>query len=247
MNLLLLADGAVGAAILAALVQQWPDDIGLVVTTSENDISRQAAAHQIPHVVFSSEQDLADRVQALGLDSELGLLAWWPRIIRQTVLALPRYGFVNTHPSLLPYNRGKNYNFWALVEQNPFGVTLHRVDEGIDTGAIIAQREIPYAWNDTGGSLYRKAAAAMSELVIEAYPLLRSLDFPYIDQPKGAGSFRKAAEMAEASQIQLDEQYTARDLLNLLRARTFQDHPACWFRDGDEEFEVRVEITKRKN
>ncbi|MCC6952955.1 MAG: formyl transferase, partial [Deltaproteobacteria bacterium] len=164
--------------------------------------------------------------------------------VRAPLMALPSQGFVNTHPSYLPYNRGKHYNFWALVEQCPFGVTLHFIDGGVDTGDIIAQQEIPYSWEDTGESLYRRAQIAMFELFRETYPHLRSGGITRHKQDLSVGTAHKANELENASRIELDRSYPARDLLNRLRARTFSGHPACWFEVGDEKFEVRIDIRK---
>jgi len=159
---------------------------------------------------------------------------------------LPRRGFINTHPSLLPYGRGKHYNFWSIVDHVPFGVSLHVVDEGVDSGDIVAQFEIPYDWEDTGGSLYRKATDAMLKLVHETYPRLRGLDFETRRQDLAAGTFHRGSELEPASSIALDQTCVARDLLNRLRARTFPGYPACTFADGEDVYEVRVEI-KRKS
>ena len=153
-------------------------------------------------------------------------------------------GFVNTHPSLLPHNRGKHYNFWAIVEQAPFGVTLHRVDAGVDSGAIVSQLPIDYDWCDTGETLYYKAQAAMLQLLTITYPSLRNGQFSSIPQNVNAGSFHRASEIESASMIDLEKNYLARNLLNLIRARTFEGHPGCWFTDGGSRYEISITIKK---
>lgn len=160
------------------------------------------------------------------------------------MLDRPRNGFINTHPSLLPYNRGKHYNFWTLVEQVPFGVTLHAVTPRVDDGDIVAQSPIPYDWTDTGETLYRKAREAMVELFIRAYPSIRRGQFHREPQNDQLASFHHSSEMDRESRLELDRQYTARQLLNLLRARTFAGHPACWFEDQGERYEVRIDIKR---
>src|SRR3569832_2203015 len=154
MNLLLLADVHVGLEITRWLTANNRDDIGLSVTTADNDVAAVARDAQAPSLVFESSAQVADFAVSEGLAFDLGLLAWWPKIIQPPLLDLPRRGFVNTHPSLLPYSRGKHYNFWSIVERVPFGVSLHMVEQGIDSGAIVAQAELPYGWEDTGGSLF---------------------------------------------------------------------------------------------
>lgn len=245
MKLLLLADGYIGFEIARWLIGNFRDDLGLVVTTADNEIAAIARSTDVRSLIFQSSSQVSDFAGSERFSFDLGLLAWWPKIIRPPLLFLPRRGFVNTHPSLLPYGRGKHYNFWSIVDRVPFGVTLHMVDEGVDSGDIVAQVELPYDWEDTGASLYRKATEAMLKLVQETYPRLRGLNFGTRPQDLGTGTFHRASELDPASSIHLDKTYAARDLLNLLRARTFSGYPACTFSDGDDVYEVRVDI-KRK-
>jgi len=247
MKLLLMADHAVGQAITQWLLRKFPEDVALIIVTSENDIWNTAQDANVPVSVFKSSKQVSSLVGKLGIEFDIGVLAWWPSIIKKPLLSIPRHGFINTHPSLLPYNRGKHYNFWALIEQAPFGVSLHMVDDGIDTGDIVAQIPLPYSWEDNGETLYAHASEAMVKLFQDTYPTIRTLDFPKRKQNIALGSFHRASELDMASQIDLDREYRARDILNLLRARTFTGYPACWFRDGDEIFEVRIAIKRKKN
>lgn len=247
MTNILFADGSVGLQIVNWLLENYRSDIGFIFTTDENGITEAARAARIPTAIFSTERDLV-RATTQGCDGHFtwGLLLWWPRIVRQATLALARNGFINTHPSLLPFNRGKHYNFWALVEQAPFGVSLHIVDEGVDSGDIVAQRQIAYDWEDSGATLYEKATRSMLELFKSAYPEIREGRITCIPQDLTKGSVHRAPELEKASRIDLDEFYRARDLLNLLRARTFPGYPACSFRESNgDEFEVRVDIRRK--
>ncbi len=245
MKLLLMCDAQVGDAIAEWLLELHPEDIGALVTVSESAVCMAARRKGIPSFVFESESQLqADLADLVPFD--LGVLAWWPKLISPAVMALAEGGFINTHPSLLPYNRGKHYNFWALVEQAPFGVSLHFVDEGIDSGDIVAQQAIGYDWEDTGETLYRKASQGMVELFKVAYPKIRSGSICRIPQDANKGSLHYAREIDAASKVDLDKSYTARELINLLRARTFPGHPACRFEENGEMYEISVNI-KRKS
>lgn len=246
MRAVVCADGAVGLAVLAWLSEHHRQDIGLVVATRHGEqIVKLATDRGLQVAVWEGSEDLAVRLAADALGVDMGILAWWPHIIKEPLITTPRRGFINFHPSLLPYNRGKHYNFWALVEQSPFGVTLHRVVPGIDAGPILFQRRIPYDWSDTGATLYDRAQAAMIELFTENYPRICVGD--YVERPQDplAGSFHFANEMEAASVIDLDGSTTARSLLNLIRARTFPGKPACRFMDAGRTWEVRLTITEK--
>jgi methionyl-tRNA formyltransferase len=245
-SIAVFADSEVGLFCARWLVSTHKKDISVVVTTCQNDIYHLAKESGVKTHVFQDDNSYLEYIDNEGVCADLGLLLWWPKIIRPSLINSAKGGFVNTHPSLLPHNRGKHYNFWALVEQCPFGVSLHLVEEGIDCGNIVAQKEISYTWEDTGETLYHKAIAGTKQLFVETYPDLRKLIFDSKAQDLSKGSIHFSSELEAASRISLDEPTTPRQLLNLLRARTFEGHPACSFCDDDVEYEVRIAITKKK-
>jgi methionyl-tRNA formyltransferase len=65
-------------------------------------------------------------------------------ILKKEVLSIPEKGSVNLHISYLPWNRGANANVWSFLEDTPKGVTIHLIDEGIDTGEILLQKEVVF-------------------------------------------------------------------------------------------------------
>ena len=244
-KIIVFADRAVGEACTEWLLSNYKQDISLIVTTADNRIRDLALAHSIPTLIYTSEEELLNHVSLSSLEFDIGILLWWPNIIHEPLISLPCRGFVNTHPSLLPYNRGKHPNFWSIVTETPFGVTLHKVDSGIDTGMILAQQVIPISWTDTGESLYQKSLQAMFVLFVDFYPKLRFGTYNTIEQPKDSGSSHKADEITEASKISLDKTTTARELLNRLRARTFSGYPACSFTDDGIDYEVTLRIQRK--
>lgn len=244
MKLLLMYDAQVGNAIAAWLLETYPNDIGAIVTMKESDVCAAARKKKIPLFLFESEARLQEDLFDIE-PFDLGILAWWPKLISREVMKLAVGGFINTHPSLLPYNRGKHPNFWALVEEAPFGVSLHYVDEDIDSGDIVAQLPIPYDWEDTGETLYHKASQAMFELFKSVYPKIRGGYIRRVPQDINRGSLHYAVEIEEASKIDLDKSYTARQLINLLRARTFPGYPSCRFEENGNTYEITVNIKKK--
>jgi len=230
MKLLLMAEGKVGMKITEWLLDKYRNDVKTIVTIAPNEIEFLALSRGV-----------CGKIEG---DYDLGICAWWPKIIKEPLRNLPKHGFINTHPSFLPYNRGKHTNFWAIVKGEPFGVTIHMIDKGIDTGAIIAQEAISFDWTDTGETIYKRVQKAMVRLFKATYPSLRKLNFSWVKQDLSRGSFHKAKELEMASWIKLDTLYTGRELLNLLRARTFTGYPACWFEDNGKKYEARIEIKR---
>ena len=63
-------------------------------------------------------------------------------ISREILEILPKNKFINLHISLLPWNRGAHPNVWSFIDDTPKGVSIHVIDEGIDTGDILIQKEV---------------------------------------------------------------------------------------------------------
>jgi len=248
MRIGLFAANAVGCQVASFFGEQGvlPACLAFDAQEPANLTSRIVAESGVtdPELIFSSdalrETATLARLRALKLD--LIVLAWWPYILKRELIEIPRLGCLNFHPSFLPYNRGKHYNFWAIVEGAPFGVTLHWVEEEVDCGDIAFQSAIQTTWEDTGATLYHKAQEEIVRLFKEKFPEIQAGRIPRVPQDLSQGSFHRATELDEASRIELDKSYIARDLLNVLRARTFPPHPAAWFTDNGKRYEARIDI-----
>lgn len=237
------AAGEIGKFVVRRLVEHEPDSLrALVFDVGDflDDLCDLPAVCDARRWKQDDEEVTFDWLASRNLD--LIFLAWWPYLIRGRILSAAPV-ILNTHPSLLPYCRGKDPNFWAIVECAPFGVTLHHVNHRIDAGEIAFQREISVSWLDTGKSLYQRALVEMKKLIEEALPTIVNGAIPSTAQGAG-GSLHYRRELEPASVIDLDEPTTARALLNLLRARTFEPHPACRFFDSGDTYEVRVNIRR---
>jgi len=176
------------------------------------------------------------------MDLDLVILAWWPYMVKEDLIKIPRLGFLGFHPGYLPFTRGKDPNFWAIAEDVPYGVSLFFADKGIDKGDIAFQSIIEKTWEDTGGSLYEKALREVLKLFKDNFSKIKSGNIPRKPQDLSRGSFHLRKELDPASMIDLDKSYTARKLLNLIRARTFYPHPAVRFIEGGQMYEVRIDI-----
>ncbi|MHC4916266.1 MAG: formyltransferase family protein [Planctomycetota bacterium] len=108
------------------------------------------------------------------------------RLLKREVLSIPRLGFVNRHASLLPAFRGRMACWRSHAAESPrYGVTIHVVDEGVDTGPIILQQE--FADADPRRSyprVMRHVCAGAPELFWRAMELLESEGFTPATQPR---------------------------------------------------------------
>lgn len=178
-------------------------------------------------------------------DSEIDImfLLWWPTIIKKEAIEAVHGGWINLHPSLLPYGRGKHPYYWAIQEGTPFGVTIHFIDESVDGGMIIAQREIPYDITDTGETLYAKSLDRITELFKEIYPMIvGDTDLTYPVTRVNGGNIHYSWMLEQHSTIHLDDTYTARDLINRIRGRTFMSGDSAHFEESGKRYRIKVII-----
>jgi methionyl-tRNA formyltransferase len=121
-------------------------------------------------------------------------------ILRPPVIEQLPERLVNLHIALLPYNRGADPTLWSVLESTPAGVTIHHIDAGVDTGDIIAQREVALADDDTLATAYAKLQHAMAELFREQWPVIRAGAGARRPQPPG-GSVHRVADRAAVEHL----------------------------------------------
>ena len=102
-----------------------------------------------------------------GQSFDFGLSYRYKIIISQDIIDYFRGKLINMHISFLPWNRGSDPNLWSYIDNTPKGVTIHRVDAGIDTGDILLQQEVSIDLEtDTLRTSYDKLSHAVEDLFI---------------------------------------------------------------------------------
>lgn len=102
---------------------------------------------------------------------EVAVVAAYGRILPKDLLELPRRGCLNVHASILPKYRGAAPIQWAIAEgERETGVTLMQMDEGLDTGDVLAIETIPIENTDTAGSLHDKLSDLGAKLIRDKLP-----------------------------------------------------------------------------
>lgn len=165
-----------GIPAFRALMQDEQFDIVAVITNLDAPVGRkqiltpppikiEAEKHKIPVFQPKKISDLQSTIK--NLKSEIIIVIAYAQLIPEKILNLPKYGCINVHGSLLPRYRG------AAVIQAPIlngdertGVTIMKMDKGLDTGPILAQAEIKIAPNETGDSLYDKLSQLGADILL---------------------------------------------------------------------------------
>lgn len=125
-----------------------------------------AEEHQIPllKVNHINDREVLEALKKYGIDWLF--IIGWSQIAGEGVLSGPRYGCIGMHPTLLPEGRGRAAIPWAILKGlKKTGVTMFKLDSGVDTGDIIGQEEIELDARITAGELYEKVNRAHIELI----------------------------------------------------------------------------------
>ncbi len=166
-----------------------------------------------------------DQQQQLeALDADLMVVAAYGLILPPLVLAIPRYGCVNVHASLLPRWRGAApIQHAILAGDQDSGITIMQMDAGLDTGDILHRLPCPISAKDTGSSLHDKLAMLGAQTLLET---LGDLDTFQANRQAQDNSLANYAHKLEKKHAQLDWSLPAIELERKIRA--FNSWPVAY-------------------
>lgn len=205
------------------------EEVILVVTNPDRPSGRGQAlspppvkteAERLGLPVFQPEKarnpDSVERIAAEKPD--LIVVVAYGHILPKSILDIPRLGCINVHASLLPKFRGAAPINWAVVRgESVTGVTIMKMDVGMDTGPMLLAREIPIGDDDTAETLFPKLSRLGSEALLEALGRLHDGSLREIPQDNAQAT---AAPMIKKEHGLIDWSLPARDVRNLIRGMT---------------------------
>ncbi|MFK8031219.1 MAG: methionyl-tRNA formyltransferase [Gammaproteobacteria bacterium] len=156
--------------------------VGIGVPNADNQATAHAQAlakhYGIAFQAFSAQQLEQNLPEWLTkIDAELAIVFTFPYRIPASVLEVPHHGFYNVHPGPLPAYRGPNPVFWQIANSETLGgVTVHRMDAGLDTGPVVDYASVPLASNDTYNLAVQKLAKAAQERLAALVGVLPELE-----------------------------------------------------------------------
>lgn len=160
---------------LVAVVTQPDRPAGRGQELAEPAVKRAARAHDATLPILQPEKirtpDFEAALRAFGAD--LFIVVAYGRILPPALLELPARGPINVHASLLPRLRGAAPIQWAIINgDDEAGVSIMRMEAGLDTGPVCAQASMPIQEDDTGETLARRLAVLGAELLAAQLPRL---------------------------------------------------------------------------
>ncbi|GIK38634.1 MAG: formyl transferase [Chloroflexota bacterium] len=194
-----------------------PTDLPLLNPYLSRNIVHAAWEHNVPVWEVGHLSNSSTLALLADLSPDLIAVACFPSIFPTALLQLPRYGCLNLHPSLLPAYRGPTPLFWmARQGERQAGETLHFMDEGADSGDIVAQTAFPWPEGSSRPELEQRCAWAGGQLLLAAVKqLAQTVQIARRPQPKEGSSY---FSWPRDEDLLIPTTWEARRAFNFLRA-----------------------------
>ena len=233
-----VAGQADGTAIRPLLPPQYRSNLPLLNPYYDRNIIQLGWQHEIPVWAIGNFRHPRTLATLAGSEPDVAFVACFSERIPQEMLALPRHGFLNLHPSLLPAYRGPHPLFWCFRQgETKTGVTLHFMDEGFDTGDIVLQEPLAFADGLSGEAADQLCAERGGALMVEAVHQLEAGMLPRQPQT-GPGSY---APFPTAADFHIPTSWTARRAFNFIQGTAEWGWPYV-IETGDEEVMVHTAV-----
>ena len=151
-------------------------------------------------------------------DCDLLVSMSFNQIFKTRMINLTKYKTINCHAGKLPFYRGRNVLNWVLInDEKEFGITVHYIDEGIDTGDIILQKTFPITDYDNYRTLLKKAYIECANVLYETISMFKKGNVKAYKQNKLHPSGFYCSQRIKGDEI-LDWRQTSREVFNFVRA-----------------------------
>ncbi len=222
MRIVFIGTAELGVPTLRALAEKH--EVLAVITQPDRPAGRglklqpppiKTEALKLGLVVYQPEKVAREIETIKSLSPDLIFVAAYGQILPGELLKIPRLGAVNLHPSLLPKYRGAAPIPWAIINDEKLtGLTTFLIDEGMDTGPVLLQKELPIAEDDTAGTLTEKLAKMAPELALQT---LEGLEIGTLKPRPQDGHEASYAPKIKDELGKLDWRESAEKLHNLIR------------------------------
>lgn len=220
-------EALVDAGHQIALVLTQPDrPAGRGMKSTPSAVKLLAQKHEFDLLQPRSLKQPEVHAQLDAIAADVMVVAAYGLILPSSVLSIPKLGCLNIHASLLPRWRGAAPIERAILAgDRETGITIMQMDQGLDTGAILLQRSIAVAQNDTAQTLHDKLAALGACCVVEALAFLQQGKLVAMPQDEAGVTYAAKLEKEEA---EIDWRLDAENINRVVRA--FNPRPGAYSR-----------------
>lgn len=219
---------------ILAVITAPPAPQGRGRKTLPTPVARLAAEFGLPILTPPSPNSAQFAAELRALSPECGVVVDYGYILKPEILAIPPYGFINLHPSLLPRYRGPAPIPRQLMDGcEQTGITVFQLDPGIDTGDILNQLELPVDPDETAGELADRLAEKGAELLCLTLNQLAAGNIRR--QPQDPALASRAPKITKAERW-IDWQRPGLTIHNQIRA--LAPHPGALTRFRNRELQI---------
>lgn len=220
---------------------EGPDEVIAVVTQPDREKGRgrkvlispvKELALQHGLNIFQPERAKEEAFQEAMkiVQPDLFVVAAYGQILQKSILSIPRFGAINVHASLLPKYRGAAPIAWAILNgEKMTGVTTMMMDEGMDTGDILLQAEIPIGNEETCERLHDRLASSGAQLLSETLEKIKAGEIRSIPQDHSKATYAPPLKKEDGY---IDWKKGAREIDRQIRA--FNPWPGAFTKWGDQ-------------
>ncbi len=215
------ADGPWGQRAFDKIIRDDSLEIAFMTVrygARDPELIKRAEGNHIPLELSKNvnSEEFLERMREY--DADLFVSMSFNQILKTELINLPKYKTINCHAGKLPFYRGRNILNWALInDEKEFGVTVHYVDEGIDTGDIILQEVYPITDEDNYGTLLARAYTGCADVLYRAIKMIQNDEVKPIKQSDIDPIGMYCGGREEGDEI-IDWNQTSREIFNLIRA-----------------------------
>ena len=239
MQIAVAATPEVALPTLEALLKSEHDLVS-VITQPDRPAGRGLSLKESPVAIWAKDRGISVRkpvdqeeLKLAVSDIDLVITIGFGVIIKEEILNLPKHGFINLHFSLLPKWRGAAPVQRAIEAGDEVtGVTVFKLDKGMDTGPIYRQREIAMPHKATTDSLLQNLAVVGAPVVLDAISAIEANELPVIQSVDGASR----ADKLSKDEGRIDWNHPAMQIERKIRA--FYPAPGAWTTFRDEALKI---------
>ncbi len=244
-NIILMANDKPGALVAEFLNNSDDNIVRLYLHDEKNrkfsdEIINNAKCNEI---FFAKDLKEKNHILTINkLDADFIITVYWAHLLSPDVYNAVK-DTVNFHPAFLPINRGWYPHVHSIIDGSKLGVTLHRIDEGADTGPIWVQEEIKISPFDTAKTIYDRSQYKIVELFKNNWEKIKSGELRPFEQDHSSSIYHKKNELGKLDHIELEDKVKIKNLINLLRARPFGDLGFAYFEEKEKKVYLNIRLS----
>jgi methionyl-tRNA formyltransferase len=241
------ADGPWSHKAFEKIISDSSIEVSFIVPrsdTSDDTLKNYANKFRIDylHPVKINSEEFINKSKTYNCDLFVSMS--FNQIFKSDIINVPRLKTINCHAGKLPFYRGRNILNWALInDEKEFGITVHYIDEGIDTGDIILQRVFPITDNDNYNTLLEIAYDECANILYDSIKKIQANAIQPIKQNTIHPVGFYCGKRGVGDEV-IDWHQNSRDIFNFIRSICFPGPKATTYLNG---FEVKINSSNLVN